>query len=539
MATVFMKWLETRPRLYERGIRLLTLGRLSRLEGEIVERFIHPGMHILELGCGPGVLAVQMAKVGAKVTAIDIAPIMLAQAQGRAEGEGVSGDIEFKRMDVMRIGEHFPPDTFDAIVASLVMSELPSEEMQWVLASCRRILKPDGRLLIIDEVVPRSLVGKLWFSFVRIPLVAITWLLTRTSTQPLRNEGESFSQAGYNYVTQSSFLFETLRLYVLRHSEEQEIVYDSFAIERLHYRVSLSTILVDLWALFFRIIPPYPRVRPGLYAIGQPDETSPVLMTGNFEITVRRLLHSLDGHLDAWLLVVDTKGINVWCASGGGFLTAEKVIASMQANKIERLVGHRNLILPQLCAVGVNGQQLREATGWEIWWGPILAQDIPDYIEAGSKKTDAMRLMRFPLLKRLEMVSGTLGFYGLVLLVPIAIFCHHLLLPTAMGLVAVSYFYALIMPWIPGRDGLVKSFPLAIIVVLGMLAYSFLFDQITIENLFNRSIGMVAISVFVAAEFQGMSPLMRGEQANWGWEVVIAVILGLSYWLIPPLVGWR
>jgi hypothetical protein len=36
-----------------------------------------------------------------------------------------------------------------------------------------------------------------------------------------------------------------------------------------------------------------------------------------------------------------------------------------------------------------------------------------------------------------------------------------------------------------------------------------------------------------------MSPLMRGEQANWSWEAIIGVTLGLIYWLVPQLIGWR
>jgi hypothetical protein len=104
---------------------------------------------------------------------------------------------------------------------------------------------------------------------------------------------------------------------------------------------------------------------------------------------------------------------------------------------------------------------------------------------------------------------------------------------------ALSAFYAVTLPWLPGRDGLAKSLPLALIALVGMLVYSTIWDPASIDGLFARAIGITALSVFIAAELQGMSPLMRGEQANWGWEAAIGGLLGLTYWLVPNLMGWR
>jgi hypothetical protein len=104
---------------------------------------------------------------------------------------------------------------------------------------------------------------------------------------------------------------------------------------------------------------------------------------------------------------------------------------------------------------------------------------------------------------------------------------------------ALSAFYAVTLPWLPGRDGLAKSLPLALIALAGMLVYSTIWDPAAVEVLFARALGVTALSVFIAAELQGMSPLMRGEQANWGWEAVIGGFLGLTYWLVPNLMGWR
>jgi len=237
--------------------------------------------------------------------------------------------------------------------------------------------------------------------------------------------------------------------------------------------------------------------------------------------------------------VVDSAGINVWCAAGGGYLTAEKIIGALKSTRLEEIVEHRLLILPQLCANGVDGWKVRESTGWGVHWGPVRAADIPAYLHAGKKKDDQMRWVRFPLKDRLEMVTVTLGFYGLLILLPILIFWRHLFWPVAASLFGLSYFYAVVLPWLPGRDGLQKSISLSLIAVFGLLVYTWVWYPMPPQLLFNWSLGLIALSVFTAAELQGMSPLMRGEQANWGWEVLIGVIL-LSIFLITPFaLGWR
>jgi hypothetical protein len=150
-----------------------------------------------------------------------------------------------------------------------------------------------------------------------------------------------------------------------------------------------------------------------------------------------------------------------------------------------------------------------------------------------------MRWVTFPLRDRLEMTAVTLGFYALLILIPIAIFWRSIFWPTLIAMVALSAFYAVALPWLPGRDGLAKSLPLALIAIVGMLVYSTIWDPASIDVLFARALGVTALSVFIAAELQGMSPLMRGEQANWGWEAVIGGFLGLTYWLVPNIMGWR
>jgi hypothetical protein len=262
-------------------------------------------------------------------------------------------------------------------------------------------------------------------------------------------------------------------------------------------------------------------------------------VTGNFDLTVRRLVRAVDGSLDCWLLVVDSAGINVWCAAGGGYLTAEKIIAAMKSSHLDEFVHRHTLILPQLCANGVDGWRIRNETGWDVLWGPVRADQIPQYLDANCTKTNDMRWVKFPVKDRLEMVTVTLGFYALLILIPVLIFWRSSFWQVTVSLLALSYFYALIHPWLPGRDGLQKSIPLAAIALAGLFGYTAIWGSLPPQGLFNWAIGLIGLSVFTAAELQGMSPLMRGEQANWGWEAGIAATLALMYWLIPLALGWR
>jgi hypothetical protein len=150
-----------------------------------------------------------------------------------------------------------------------------------------------------------------------------------------------------------------------------------------------------------------------------------------------------------------------------------------------------------------------------------------------------MRTVDFPAKNRLEMVSGTFGLYGLILLLPIAIFWRHLFWPAFATLTGLSYFYALVLPWLPGRDGLWKSIPLTLFSLIGLILFTAIFDPVSAESFYNRAFGVAALSIFVSAEFQGMSPLMRGEQANWIPEAIIGAFMAIVYWLTPFALGWR
>ncbi len=140
MATVFMKWLERRPADYDRGIRLLTLGRLESMQHLIVEELVQEGTRVLEIGCGTGALTVAMAKAGAKVSAIDISPGMIAEATKRIAKENIKEHVYLRRMDAVMLDELFDPQSFDLIVSSLALSENTERGRCFILKAARKLL---------------------------------------------------------------------------------------------------------------------------------------------------------------------------------------------------------------------------------------------------------------------------------------------------------------------------------------------------------------------------------------------------------------
>jgi NAD-dependent dihydropyrimidine dehydrogenase PreA subunit len=149
---------------------------------------------------------------------------------------------------------------------------------------------------------------------------------------------------------------------------------------------------------------PWPT-EPGLRRIGSPDRTSPVLLTANYDLTVRRLVRALRG-VDAWLLVAQAHGINVWCAAAGGHLTTHHVVSVLKTSGIAGRVAHRELVVPQLAATGIEGLELHRRTRWRVRFGPVRAEDLPAWLASGGEKTDAMRRVDFPLRDRLEMAAA-------------------------------------------------------------------------------------------------------------------------------------
>lgn len=162
----------------------------------------------------------------------------------------------------------------------------------------------------------------------------------------------------------------------------------------------LSYIIFNVVETLLRVLP-FPT-KTGLIKIGSPDRNSPVLLTCNYHLTVERVRRALKG-TDTYLLVANSRGINVWCGASGGHFTHHDAISVLKTSGIEDLVDHRKVILPQLAATGVEAKAVQERSRWRVVWGPVYAKDIPAFLEKGSEKTPQMREVSFSWQQRTEM----------------------------------------------------------------------------------------------------------------------------------------
>jgi demethylmenaquinone methyltransferase/2-methoxy-6-polyprenyl-1,4-benzoquinol methylase len=214
MSVVFMRVLESAPSRYDRGIHLLTLGRVDDLR-DWLATYVQSGWRVLDLGAGTGALALRAASRGAEVVAIDVNPGMLDVARRRAEVAGLGERIMWREMGVAEMDD-FPERAFDAITSGLCFSELSADERRYTLRQARRILGSEGRLLLLDEVPPGRSLDRLLYTLVRVPLVVLTWLLTQTSTQALPDLGRLLEQLSFEVVEQQTALFGSLVAVVAR-----------------------------------------------------------------------------------------------------------------------------------------------------------------------------------------------------------------------------------------------------------------------------------------------------------------------------------
>ncbi|MCL7453720.1 MAG: class I SAM-dependent methyltransferase [Anaerolineae bacterium] len=212
MSYVYMKVLESAPARYDRGMQILTLGRLERVKRDVTSR-VTAGEAVLDLGCGTGALAARLARKGAQVTAVDTSPAMLEQAAGRLRQEGLASRVVLRELGVAEL-DAFEEESFGAVTSTLLFSELSDDEIDYALAECRRLLRPGGRLLVADEVLPGSAWGRLLTFLLRLPFVVLAFVLTQTTTHRVRDLEGRIARAGFHVLEVSSYLGGTLQLVV-------------------------------------------------------------------------------------------------------------------------------------------------------------------------------------------------------------------------------------------------------------------------------------------------------------------------------------
>ena len=242
--------------------------------------------------------------------------------------------------------------------------------------------------------------------------------------------------------------------------------------------------LLGAWAVRWDIRRDRYRVDPGLYAVGSPDPDAPVLATANYKLTFDVVRRELAG-LNSWLLVLDTRGINVWCAAGKRRFSTDELVDRISSSGLADVVSHRTVVVPQLGATGVAAHLVRPRSGFRAVFGPVSASDIPAYLAAGMKATPAMREVTFgawdrvvlapvelvtmtrhvlwavPLLAVLSLVGpwmgGSLGAVGAALPGVLATRGLAAALAYVLGSVAGTVLTPLLLPWVPVRSFWLKG----------------------------------------------------------------------------------
>jgi hypothetical protein len=297
-------------------------------------------------------------------------------------------------------------------------------------------------------------------------------------------------------------------------------------------------------------------ITPGLYCIGEPNAISPVLVTANYKLSFDALRQELVG-INAWLLVIDTRGINVWCAAGKGTFSTEEIAYQVHKANLDQIVTHREVLLPQLSANGVAAHELKRLCGFRGRFGPILAADLPKFLLTGEADED-MRTVTFTLRERAVLIPleicmlwKQLGVVAVIIFILSGIspdyFSPTLALnrgilqvyATLTAIFAGAVATPLLLPWLPFRQFWLKG---AIMGILASLLLLLIGWQSTggIEKiaLFLWTIGC---SAFLAMNFTGSTPFtsLSGVVKEMRRGLVFqisSVVLALIFWLAAPFV---
>ena len=251
-------------------------------------------------------------------------------------------------------------------------------------------------------------------------------------------------------------------------------------------------------------------VRPGLYKLGDPGPESPVFVTANYTLSFDQLRYSLK-EIDCFILVLNTFGINVWCAAGKGTFSTEELIRKIGETRLDEIINHRNLILPQLGAPGISAHKVKGKAGFNIKYGPVRAGDIPGYLSSKTISAQARRV-KFTLRDRLVLVP--LEFIHillpLIILGGILYFTLGLLpgLALATAVIAGSVLFPILLPWLPTKNFSTKGFILGGIVSLsfGLVHVLSNLDQPLIYILVSALAYIIAlppVTAFFALNFTG------------------------------------
>lgn len=291
-------------------------------------------------------------------------------------------------------------------------------------------------------------------------------------------------------------------------------------------------------------------VPPGLYAVGDPTPRDPVLVTANYKMSYDLVRRALAGR-SAWILVLQTYGINVWCAAGKGTFGTGELVDRIAATRLTEVVSHRTLVLPLLGAPGVAAHEVRAATGFEVRYAGARAEDIPRLLDNGLQATPQMRELTFTLRERLalipiELVIALKGSLWIVPLLAIAAgwrggtFAPAAAVPTVLAylgaVVTGTVVTPLLLPWLPTRSFAVKGAVVGVLWAVAVLAATGWRGAAAAAAVV--LIGVV--SAFLALNFTGSTPFtsLSGVKKEMRLSMPVmacGLVAGLALWVAAVL----
>jgi hypothetical protein len=263
------------------------------------------------------------------------------------------------------------------------------------------------------------------------------------------------------------------------------------------------------------------RVPPGLYAVGTPKSESDVFVTGNYKLTFDTLRKNLS-EVNGWILVLDTKGVNVWCAAGKGTFGTKELVNRVRLVSLDKIVNHKRLILPQLGATGVAAHKVKEETGFNVHYGPVRASDIKKFLDEGYRADKEMRKVTFGFSDRIKLIPNDFMYGKYYLLGAMAVLfiisglgrngVYYNNLMTEGGPAILNVFLAYLagilltpafLPYIPGKRFSLKGFYSGVLIFLLLFFYKSLGNNIL--EIVSWFLVITAVSSFLAMNFTGSS----------------------------------
>jgi len=268
-----------------------------------------------------------------------------------------------------------------------------------------------------------------------------------------------------------------------------------------------------LWELFHIFFRHYNfPCQLGLIRVGNPHADSPVFLSGNYTLTVHRLLRKLRG-VDCYLLVANSRGSNVWCAVGMNEFSEYDVIDAVTVSGLSRLVNHRRIIAPVYAAPGIDVKAVKGATGFNIHWGPTHLNDLPRYIANGLKRTSDMFVVKFGLQDRLEQALSTTLAYTLT--IGVGFFFAPRFVAGVVGVIATVYLFSFCFyPVLPEERRWRRSAVVAV-TLGGAMAALGVWRGWSWSDMLTWETTLVGVVLLMSMDACGSSPLYKTTITHW------------------------